>query len=145
MVDAEAVSFRLGEKMAHKGVDPAALGDVLVRKQGTFRRLWEPRLRGLRCGICRALTRSSARPTGGCGRAGWCRSRGECSGGLGLGEEQANWEGMVKLDTGLVRPARDWRGLLLRLLGRLAEFPAAAGVLAPWLRRVSLPSAELAV
>ena len=46
MVDAEAVSFRLGEKMAHKGVDPAALGDVLVRKQGTFRRLWEPRLRG---------------------------------------------------------------------------------------------------
>lgn len=46
LADAEAVSFRLGEKMAHKGVDLAALGDVLARKQGTFRRLWEPRLRG---------------------------------------------------------------------------------------------------
>ena len=46
LADAEAVSFRLGEKMAHKGVDPAALGDVLARKQDTFRRLWEPRLGG---------------------------------------------------------------------------------------------------
>ncbi len=46
LVDAEVVSFRLGEKMAHKGVDPTALGDALARKQDTFRRLWEPRLRG---------------------------------------------------------------------------------------------------
>ena len=40
------VSFRLGEKMGHKELDPAALGDVLTRKQNTFRSLWEPRLRG---------------------------------------------------------------------------------------------------
>ena len=46
LADAEAVSFRLGEKMAHKGVDPTALSDVLARKQDTFQRLWEPRLRG---------------------------------------------------------------------------------------------------
>ncbi len=46
LADAEAVSFRLGEKMAHKELDPAALGDVLARKQATLRRLWEPRLRG---------------------------------------------------------------------------------------------------
>ena len=46
LADAEVLSFRLGEKMAHKGVDPAALDDVLARKQDTFRRLWEPRLRG---------------------------------------------------------------------------------------------------
>ncbi len=46
LADAEAVSFQLGEKMAHKGVDTAALGDVLARKQSTFKRLWEPRLRG---------------------------------------------------------------------------------------------------
>ena len=46
LADAEAVSFQLGEKMAHKGLDPAALGDALARKQSTFGRLWEPRLRG---------------------------------------------------------------------------------------------------
>jgi predicted nucleotidyltransferase component of viral defense system len=46
LVDAEAVSFRLAEKMFHKELDPAALSDVLVRKQDTLRRLWEPRLRG---------------------------------------------------------------------------------------------------
>lgn len=46
LADVEAVSFRLDEKMSHKGVDPAALGDALARKQNTFRRLWEPRLRG---------------------------------------------------------------------------------------------------
>ena len=33
-------------RLAHKGLDPAALGDVLARKQGTLGRLWEPRLRG---------------------------------------------------------------------------------------------------
>ena len=46
MADAEAVSFRVAEKMAPKGLDPTDLGDVLARKQSTFRRLWEPRLRG---------------------------------------------------------------------------------------------------
>lgn len=46
LADAEVVSLRLGEKAAHKGVDPAALGDVFARKQDTFQRLWEPRLRG---------------------------------------------------------------------------------------------------
>jgi predicted nucleotidyltransferase component of viral defense system len=46
LADAEVVSFQLGEKMAHKGLDPAALGDALARKQSTFGRLWEPRLRG---------------------------------------------------------------------------------------------------
>jgi predicted nucleotidyltransferase component of viral defense system len=46
LADVEAVSFRLGEKMAHKGLNPAALGDILSRKQDIFRRLWEPRLRG---------------------------------------------------------------------------------------------------
>ncbi len=46
LADAEAVSFRLSEKMAHKGLDLTALGDVLARKESTFRRLWEPRLRG---------------------------------------------------------------------------------------------------
>jgi len=46
LADAEAVSFQLNEKMAHKGLDPAALDDVLARKQGTFESLWEPRLRG---------------------------------------------------------------------------------------------------
>jgi uncharacterized protein len=46
LVDAEAVAFRLGEKMAYKQLDPAALGDVLARKQATLERLWEPRLRG---------------------------------------------------------------------------------------------------
>ncbi len=46
LADAEAVSYRLGEKMAYKELDPAALADVLTRKQDTFRRLWEPRLRG---------------------------------------------------------------------------------------------------
>jgi len=46
LADAEAVSFRLGEKMAHKGLDPAVLGNLLARKQTTFQRLWEPRLRG---------------------------------------------------------------------------------------------------
>lgn len=39
LADAEAVSFRLGEKMAHKGLDLAALGGVLARKQSTFERL----------------------------------------------------------------------------------------------------------
>ena len=46
LADLDAVSFRLGAKMAHKGLDLAALEDVLVRKQDTFGRLWEPRLRG---------------------------------------------------------------------------------------------------
>lgn len=46
LVDLEAVSFRLSEKMAHKGLDSAALEDVLFRKRDTFDRLWEPRLRG---------------------------------------------------------------------------------------------------
>ena len=46
MADAEAVSFRLAEKMAPRGLDPTALGDVLARKQSTFSRLWEPRLCG---------------------------------------------------------------------------------------------------
>lgn len=46
LADVEAMSFRLGEKMAYKGLDPAALGDALTRKQSTFERLWEPRLRG---------------------------------------------------------------------------------------------------
>jgi predicted nucleotidyltransferase component of viral defense system len=46
LVDTDAVSFRLDEKMAHKELDPAALSDVLTRKQGTFGRLWEPRLYG---------------------------------------------------------------------------------------------------
>ena len=46
LADAEVVSFQLGEKMEHKGVDPADLGDVLERKQGALQRLWEPRLRG---------------------------------------------------------------------------------------------------
>jgi len=46
LVDPIAVSFRLGEKVAHKGLDPAALKDVLARKRDTFDRLWEPRLRG---------------------------------------------------------------------------------------------------
>jgi len=46
LADAEAVSFQLSEKMAHKGLNPAALADVLARKQDTLRRLWEPRLRG---------------------------------------------------------------------------------------------------
>ncbi len=44
--DLEAVSFRLSEKMIHKELDLAALEDVLSRKQDTFGRLWEPRLRG---------------------------------------------------------------------------------------------------
>jgi predicted nucleotidyltransferase component of viral defense system len=46
LADLDAVSFRLGEKMAHKGLDSVALEDVLLRKQDTFDRLWEPRLRG---------------------------------------------------------------------------------------------------
>lgn len=46
LADIQAVAYRLAEKMAHKGLDPAALGDVLARKQDTLRRLWEPRLRG---------------------------------------------------------------------------------------------------
>jgi len=46
LADDEEVWFRLGAKMAHKGLDPAALGDVLARKQSTFSRLWGPRLRG---------------------------------------------------------------------------------------------------
>jgi hypothetical protein len=46
LADQEAVRFQLGEKMAHKGLDLAALGNVLARKQSTFARLWEPRLRG---------------------------------------------------------------------------------------------------
>ncbi len=46
LADVESVSFRLGEKMAHKGLDPVALGNVLARKRDTFDRLWEPRLRG---------------------------------------------------------------------------------------------------
>ena len=36
----------MSEKMAHKGLDPAALGGLLARKRDTLRRLWEPRLRG---------------------------------------------------------------------------------------------------
>ena len=46
LADLEAISFRLSEKMAHKGLDSAALEDVLLRKRDTFGRLWEPRLRG---------------------------------------------------------------------------------------------------
>jgi predicted nucleotidyltransferase component of viral defense system len=46
LADLDAISFRLSEKMAHKGLDVAALEDVLHRKQDTFGRLWEPRLRG---------------------------------------------------------------------------------------------------
>ena len=46
LADAEAVSFQVRQKMAHKGLDPVALGDVLTRKRDTFDRLWEPRLRG---------------------------------------------------------------------------------------------------
>jgi predicted nucleotidyltransferase component of viral defense system len=46
LADTEAVSFRLAEKMARKELYPAALDDVLSRKQSTFRRLWDPRLRG---------------------------------------------------------------------------------------------------
>ena len=46
LVDAEGVSLRLAEKMAHKGLAPGALSDVLARKEDTFSRLWEPRLRG---------------------------------------------------------------------------------------------------
>lgn len=46
LVDAEIVSFRLGEKMAHKGLDQAALSDLLTRRQDTLRRLWRPRLGG---------------------------------------------------------------------------------------------------
>jgi predicted nucleotidyltransferase component of viral defense system len=46
LADIQAVAYRLGEKMAHKGLTPTALGDVLARKQDTLRRLWGPRLRG---------------------------------------------------------------------------------------------------
>jgi predicted nucleotidyltransferase component of viral defense system len=46
LVDAEAVSFRLGEKMAHKGLEQTALRDVLARRQDTLKRLWQPRLGG---------------------------------------------------------------------------------------------------
>jgi predicted nucleotidyltransferase component of viral defense system len=46
LADAEAVSFRLAEKMAHKGLNPTVLADALTRKQNTFARLWEPRLLG---------------------------------------------------------------------------------------------------
>jgi predicted nucleotidyltransferase component of viral defense system len=46
LVDAEAVSFRLSEKMAHKGLEQTALSDVLARRQDTLRRLWQPRLGG---------------------------------------------------------------------------------------------------
>jgi predicted nucleotidyltransferase component of viral defense system len=46
VADVEAVSFRLAEKMVYKGVGLAALEDTLTRKQNTFKRLWEPRLRG---------------------------------------------------------------------------------------------------
>jgi len=46
LADVESVSFHVGEKMAHKGVNLSALGDVLARKRDTFSHLWEPRLRG---------------------------------------------------------------------------------------------------
>ena len=46
LADVEVISYRLGEKMAHKGLEQAALRDVLARKRDTFDRLWEPRLRG---------------------------------------------------------------------------------------------------
>jgi predicted nucleotidyltransferase component of viral defense system len=46
LADAQTVAFHLGEKMAHKGLDPVALVSVLARKRDTFDRLWEPRLRG---------------------------------------------------------------------------------------------------
>ena len=39
--DPEAVSFRPAEKMAHRGLDPAALEEVLARKRDTFDRLWD--------------------------------------------------------------------------------------------------------
>jgi len=46
LADAEVVTYHLDEKMAHNGLDQRELRDVLVRKQDTFRRLWEPRLCG---------------------------------------------------------------------------------------------------
>lgn len=46
LADVQAVSYRLAEKMNHNGLDQRDLGDVLARKQETFSRLWEPRLRG---------------------------------------------------------------------------------------------------
>jgi predicted nucleotidyltransferase component of viral defense system len=46
LADAQAVSYRLGEKMTHNRLKQAGLGDVLARKQAIFERLWEPRLRG---------------------------------------------------------------------------------------------------
>lgn len=46
LADVEAVSYRLGEKMAHKGLDQAEVPDVLARKRKALERLWEPRLRG---------------------------------------------------------------------------------------------------
>lgn len=46
LADDEAVWPRVREKMTHKGLDPAALGEVLGRKQGALGRLWGPRLRG---------------------------------------------------------------------------------------------------
>lgn len=46
LVDLQAVSFRLSEKIAFKGLDLTGLVDVLLRKQDTLGRLWEPRLRG---------------------------------------------------------------------------------------------------
>ncbi len=46
LADTETVSYRLNEKMAHKGLDRAGLQDVLTRKHKTLERLWEPRLRG---------------------------------------------------------------------------------------------------
>ena len=46
LVDTEAVLFRVGEKMIHKGLDQTALSDVLTRRQDTLKRLWQPRLGG---------------------------------------------------------------------------------------------------
>lgn len=46
LADARAVSMRVDEKMAHNKVDRSGLENVLLRKQETLRRLWEPRLEG---------------------------------------------------------------------------------------------------
>jgi predicted nucleotidyltransferase component of viral defense system len=46
LADARAVSYRIDEKMAHNKVDRSELGNVLIRTQEIWRRLWEPRPHG---------------------------------------------------------------------------------------------------
>jgi len=46
LVNAEAVSYRLSEKMARHGLNPNDLGSILARKRDVFKQLWELRLRG---------------------------------------------------------------------------------------------------